>query len=149
VTRIRTLVIGYGNPLRQDDGIGIRAAELLAKRLPPGNAEIIQCHQLTPELAAEIAESALVVFLDAACDLEPGMVFSTSVLSQRAGAWSHHLSPAQLLGLSEQVCGNGPPAILIRGGIQASEFGESLTSLGEQTATRMADEAQALLLRTG
>jgi hydrogenase maturation protease len=37
VTDSNTLVIGLGNPLRGDDGVGVRVAEMLAARvLPPG-----------------------------------------------------------------------------------------------------------------
>ena len=59
------LVIGYGNALRGDDAVGLRAAERLAAdgRLP--GARIDACHQLTPELAADIAAARLVVLVDA------------------------------------------------------------------------------------
>ncbi len=143
--RVRTVVIGYGNPLRQDDGIGWRAAELLEQKLPAGSAEIIQCHQLTPELAANLADASLVLFLDAACDQQPGAISSVPVQAEGAVVWSHYLTPGQLLSLSERWCGKAPPAFLIRGGIQRMDLGEGLTELGEQTASQMADVAQTLL----
>jgi hydrogenase maturation protease len=139
----RTVVIGYGNPLRQDDGIGWRAAELLEQALPAGSAEIIQCHQLTAELAANLEGASVVVFLDAACDQEPGAISSTPVYAEGAVVWSHYLTPGQLLRLSEQLGGEAPPAVLIRGGIQHRNQCEGLTELGEKTASDMADLAQA------
>jgi hydrogenase maturation protease len=141
--KTRALVIGYGNPLREDDGVGWRAAELLEQKLPAGAAEIIQCHQLTPELAASIEDAAVVVFLDAACDQEPGAVSSVQVQAEGAVVWSHYLTPGQLLTLSEQLGRKAPPAFLIRGGIQRMSLVEGLTELGEQTASRMADLAHA------
>ena len=139
----RAVVIGYGNPLRQDDGIGWRAVELLEQMLPVGSAEFIQCYQLTPELAANLADASMVVFLDAACDQQPGAISSVPVHAEGAVVWSHYLTPGQLLSLSERLCGSGkaPLAFLIRGGIQRMDLAEGLTELGEQTASQMADLA--------
>lgn len=145
VASTSALVIGYGNPLREDDGIGWRAAQLLEERLPPGAAEIIQCHQLTPELADKLEQPSVVVFLDAACDQEPGVVSCVSVQADLAGAWSHHLSPGQLLTLTKQLSGQAPPAFLIRGGVLRIGLGERLTESGEHAAVQMADAAQAIL----
>ncbi len=36
-----TVIIGLGNPLRGDDGVGVRVAELLAARQLPGSVEVI------------------------------------------------------------------------------------------------------------
>jgi hydrogenase maturation protease len=143
MVKAHTLIIGYGNPLRQDDGIGWRAAELLEQTLPAGSAEIIQCHQLTPELAANLEDASVVVFLDAACDQEPGAISSVPVQAEGAVVWSHYLTPGQLLSLSEQLGGKAPPAFLIRGGIERMDLAEGLTELGEETASQMADLARA------
>ena len=57
-----SLVIGIGNPLRGDDGIGWR----LAAQLPAGAGLVVRCRQqLTPELAEELAAVERVLFLDA------------------------------------------------------------------------------------
>jgi len=59
---VPSLVIGIGNPLRGDDGIGWRLAALLPARA--GLA--VRCsQQLTPELAEELAAVERVLFLDA------------------------------------------------------------------------------------
>ncbi len=58
------LVIGYGNELRGDDGIGPHVvSELAALELPGVLTRIV--HQLLPELAAELADTCLVIFVDA------------------------------------------------------------------------------------
>ncbi len=145
MTNAHTLVIGYGNPLRQDDGMGWRAAELLERKFSSGAVEVVQCHQLTPELAAKVVNASLVVFLDAACDQDPGAVSSAPVRAEGHVTWSHRLSPAQLLSLSQQLGSPAPPAVLVRGGILHAGLAEGLTELGEQTAAKMADVAHALL----
>jgi len=130
------MVIGYGNPLRQDDGLGLRAAEILEA----SGIEVIRCSQLTPELAAAIADSNLTIFLDAAADLEPGVVRCTEVTSEAASAWTHQLTPGQLLSLASMF-GNTPRAVLIAGGPISMDFGEGLTAGGEECARRMAAAA--------
>ncbi|MGB8699360.1 MAG: hydrogenase maturation protease [Thermosynechococcaceae cyanobacterium] len=61
---MKTLVIGYGNSLRGDDGVGPLVAEQVAEwNLPEVRSLFI--HQLTPELAADIAQVETVFFIDA------------------------------------------------------------------------------------
>ena len=75
-----TLIIGYGNPLRGDDGVGPRAAELLADRggvtppLLPDGVQVLVCHQLTIELAPQIAEADRLILIDARATGEPGSI---------------------------------------------------------------------------
>jgi hydrogenase maturation protease len=38
---LSTLIVGLGNPLRGDDGLGVRAAELLAGRALPAGVEVV------------------------------------------------------------------------------------------------------------
>jgi len=99
------VIIGYGNPLREDDGLGWRAADLLAARRGLGAATIIQRHQLTPELAATLADAAAVVFLDAAVDIGPGEVRCERLNTEELNGWSHDLGPSQLLGLALDLYG--------------------------------------------
>ncbi|MCL4804536.1 MAG: hydrogenase maturation protease, partial [Anaerolineae bacterium] len=66
------LVIGYGNPLRGDDGVGWRVVEALEESLSASS--LIAVHQLTPELAGTISEVGQVVFVDATAGNSPGEV---------------------------------------------------------------------------
>lgn len=63
-------LIGVGNPLRRDDGIGCAVAERLAAELDSRGVPVVWrgVHQLVPELAEEIAELGprAVVIADAA-----------------------------------------------------------------------------------
>ena len=61
------LVIGYGNTLRGDDGVGPRVAEAVAAMALPG-VRTLGCHQLAPEHAEAISRADRVVFVDAAVD---------------------------------------------------------------------------------
>lgn len=57
------LVIGIGNPLRSDDGVGWWLARRAERWLPASQLRAVQ--QLTPELAADVAAAARVLFIDA------------------------------------------------------------------------------------
>jgi hypothetical protein len=61
----RSLVVGYGNPLRSDDGIGWVIAGRLATDPRFAGTDVLQRHQLTPELALDISRAGLVVLVDA------------------------------------------------------------------------------------
>ena len=139
------VVIGIGNLLRRDDGIGCRAARMVEESLAPESTVVIECHQLTPELAAKLESAPLVVFLDAAVNDIPGHVCSRPVEPDNPGPWSHYLSPGQLLGLAQYVNAAAPPAYLITGGVLTTEAGDFLSPIGEQCAERMARMTRLLI----
>jgi hydrogenase maturation protease len=73
------LVVGYGNPLRGDDGVGPEVVERLWTdddgTLGPRRAAFAWSHQLTPEMAVDVSQACYVVFVDAASDgLAPGCI---------------------------------------------------------------------------
>ena len=137
----RPLIIGYGNPLREDDGIGSRAAELVERRLAPGTAGVVQCRQLTPELALEVGNASMVIFLDAAVGAEPGCISMEAISGAEFSSWTHHFTPRQLLALVN----NPPPAYWITASASALGWRESLTPEGEHSAIKMAEAALKLL----
>lgn len=61
----RMLIVGYGNRLRSDDGLGVLAAEQLLRAGPVEGTEILACRQLTPEFAESISQVETVLFIDA------------------------------------------------------------------------------------
>lgn len=131
----RTLIIGYGNPLRGDDGVGCRAAELLAEGggetppLPAGDVEALACHQLTPELALRIAEADRLILIDACAFGEPGTITEQTLAPQQADATSltHHVDAAGLLAMSQILYGRAPAATLFTVSGGSFDYGETLT----------------------
>jgi hydrogenase maturation protease len=124
VTAADVLIVGYGNPLRSDDGIGWHAARRLATDPRLDGARVLTHHQLTPELAADVSRASLVVLVDAAAEGDPG-----SVAVRRIGSppptpitWSHHLTPETLAGLADALYGAVPPIVLVS--VAAESFAE-------------------------
>ncbi len=124
------LVIGYGNPLRRDDGAGWRAAELLADDPRAVGVKVLALHQLTPELAEDVSRAGLLVLVDAS--EEPGTAGSVSTRSLSAdpasGAiFSHHVDPARLLNLSAALFGQSPRAVQVSIRVGDVEAGTDLS----------------------
>ena len=96
------LVVGYGNSLRTDDGVGWHAAGLLATDPRLEGARVLARHQLTPELAADISQASLVVLVDVATAGDPGSVSVRQIRPRPATptTWSHHLDPETMAGLA-------------------------------------------------
>ena len=125
----RTVVIGYGNPLRSDDGFGWRAAKLLTEVLSGWQAEIITCHQLTPELAEPLSRATRAVFIDADVEGPPGSVRHQIVRPRTPSpsAFTHTCAPADLLYSAQELYGHHPEALIISVSAQSFDFADSLS----------------------
>jgi hydrogenase maturation protease len=105
----RRLIVGYGNPLRGDDGVGWHAAQHLLKRSAELDADVISCHQLTPELAEPVSRAERVIFIDARTGLAPGKVERCQVPRVSGhSAFSHDLDPSALVALAQALYGSAP-----------------------------------------
>lgn len=126
------LVIGFGNPLRGDDGAGWRVAELLCDDPRAAGARVLARHQLTPELAEDVAKARLLVLVDASAEPNRAGEISSSPLQSRprSGAlYSHHVDPAGLLELATALYGQAPPAVQVSVGAADLELGTELSAL--------------------
>lgn len=128
---MQTLVIGYGNTLRGDDGVGYLAAEQVAAwNLPQVLA--IACHQLTPELAADIIAGDRVIFIDAALPGTQTEVALQSLQPTAAAALDAHQSdPAALLQLTAQLFGPPPEAYHLLLPTAQMDFSEALSAIAQ------------------
>jgi hydrogenase maturation protease len=125
----RALVVGYGNSLRSDDGIGPAAIMGLADGAAMPDVRFIACHQLTPELARCFAAVDLVVLVDAAIDIEPGevVVREIHVADKRSSELVHSANPAALVDLAARLYGRAPEVFLVTVGVGSLELGEVLS----------------------
>ncbi len=141
------LVVGYGNALRGDDGVGWHAADRLAEDPRLTGAEVLARHQLTPELAQDVANASLVVLVDVHAGGAPGSVQVQRIIPRqdRATAWSHHLDPAGLAGLAGALYGAVPAIFLVSVGGVAFDDGERLSPAVRRALPGVVD-AVALLV---
>ena len=101
------LVIGYGNPLRGDDGLGCVVADALLDRQ---DMQVVCTHQLTPEIAEPLSRASLAIFVDATVDGVAGRIRCevAEPSAESMNALGHHLSPERLLGYAKSLYGKAP-----------------------------------------
>jgi hydrogenase maturation protease len=123
-----TLIIGIGNTLRGDDGVGQHAATLLAEALASDDVEVIACHQLTLELSESLSRAAAAVFIDAEIGGSAGDIRVRPLVPAGAELFTHGLTPETLLSAALALYGRAPKAWLYT--ICGEDFGykEQLSS---------------------
>ncbi|RUL85627.1 hydrogenase maturation protease [Tautonia sociabilis] len=123
------LVIGFGNPMRRDDGVGPSVAQAVSRWCIPG-VEAIEAHQLLPELAEPLAKARLAVFVDAriAGEGEGDRVEARPIAPADGRETIGHVSdPRRLLALSREVFSRSPEAWLITVPAVDLSIGEGLS----------------------
>jgi len=123
---VRVLVLGYGNPGRQDDGLGAAAvAEIETLNWP--NVTAYDNYQLCIEDAIDVAEHDVVWFVDASrVGASP---FAVTELSRATSVefTSHLVRPEAILAMAEQYYNSTPCAYLLAIRGYEFEFIEALT----------------------
>lgn len=127
---MHAVVLAIGNTLRGDDGVAARVADLLGMR---SGVEVRRVHQLTPELAEEIAQAKTLVFIDADLGAAKARLERLVPAPQRS-PFTHTVTPGALVVLAEQLYGFQGVAYLCH--VPAENFteGDSLTEVAEAGA---------------
>ena len=123
----RVLIIGIGNTLRRDDGIGVVTVERLNETLHDSGVEILIRQQLTPELAQDISEADKVIVIDADQGETPGEVNERRITPMKDQVFTHKLDPATLLACSRELYGKCPETFLITVTGESFDFGDRLS----------------------
>ena len=124
---MRTLILGYGNVDRGDDGLGYYVVNEVSHHLTHSDLEpygyepetltlevsgMFQ-RQLVPEMAEMLADFDRVVFVDAHTGAYDEEVRVTRIEPNYAPqALTHHMSPEMLLYLTEAMAGHCPEGYL-------------------------------------
>jgi hydrogenase maturation protease len=139
------LVIGYGNTLRGDDGIGPAVAADVAA-LGLSGVRVIVTHQLTPELAANLADARLAVFIDAATGGES--VTGVQIEAAEAGAVLTHVGdPREPLALCVAVYRRCPEAWLVTAAGADFDLHDGLSPTGRENAQAALGFVKSLIER--
>ena len=151
-----TLVIGYGNPDRQDDGVAWHVLHALAVQLglpapdsyeepfPPNDRLDFSFYlQLTPEMAEEIAAYERVCFVDAHTGSIAAQVQMATVAPQfQHSPFTHHLTPQSLLSMCQSLYGKTPECRLLS--IRGYRF-EFERELSPETAALVSQALEKIL----
>jgi hydrogenase maturation protease len=130
--RIRCLILGCGNALRGDDGVGPWLCAWAEERFAgqPG-VRVIARQQWTPELADEIAAAESVVFVDSSVESAAGLVRLIEVSPEpgESGWTNHHAGAPQLLALARDLYSSIPAhALLLTIGAGSIALGEEFSA---------------------
>ena len=114
------LIYGYGNPGRQDDGLGVALVEQLeiwAKAAGMAGLVFDSNYQLNAEDALAVAESRIVVFIDAAKEGTAPFEFRELAPKNEIAFSTHAMSPESVLALAAELYAARPQAwmLAIRG----------------------------------
>lgn len=126
----RVLLLGYGNPGRLDDGLGVALAAQVEQLALPG-VRVESDYQLCLEDAEAVAGHDVVIFADASTS--GGEPFSfTRIEPVRGISFStHSLRPEAVLGLAAELFGARTEGYLLGiRGYAFNEYDESLTDRG-------------------
>jgi hydrogenase maturation protease len=153
----RVLIIGYGNPDRQDDGVAWHILCALAQKMGypspstfedefPANSGLDFAFflQLTPEMAEDISAYERVCFVDAHTGAIPDEVQMIPVESEfQRSPFTHHLTAQSLLSMCEALYHKKPDAILVS--VRGYRFGFE-RELSEETGV-LVPEAVGLITK--
>jgi hydrogenase maturation protease len=141
-----TLIIGYGNALRGDDGAGYIAAELLRERIHNPQVEVLSVQQLTPELMEPVSRVRQVVFIDAAVMGRAGSYQRVPLRPAPAcSRFTHHATPESLLAGAQSLYGHTPEAMLCTIPGRFFELGQELTPSVRRAVEALIEELATIL----
>jgi hydrogenase maturation protease len=123
----KLLLIGYGNPDREDDGVawhilyaltaklGLAAPKSYEDEFPESEHIDFAFHlQLTPEMAEDVSIYEYVCFVDAHTGNIPEPVRLIDVESEfQHSPFTHHLTPQSLMSMCETIYAKKPDAVLL------------------------------------
>lgn len=129
----RILILCYGNPGRQDDGLAPAAAKVIECWGLPG-VTVEANYLLNIEDAADIVEHERVIFIDAAAQGPEPFEWRNVEPAGSMAFTSHLVPPGTLLAICEQCYGRAPPAWVLA--IRGYEF-ELIEALTEKATANL------------
>jgi hydrogenase maturation protease len=109
------LVIGYGNTLRSDDAFGPQVARQLQNVIDKERVRVLERHCLTPEVAKDLADVDVAIFIDATMEGAVGQLNCRRIEcpEARLTTMAHTSEPADLLALAVDLYARAPRSYLI------------------------------------
>lgn len=140
-------LIGVGNPLRKDDGVGIQVIrKLMKKRRRAGHHFIIHPPTRTAESIMSMLnyeKDQALVFDAVQCNSAPGSIIFTTLSDSRYGFFTTHNIPLKTI----PTVSNHLDSVFVLG-IQPSdvEFGEGLSSPVQESMDRVVEQLSKLMM---
>jgi len=125
----RIVVLGYGNPGRQDDGLGPALAAAMEAGGARTGVSIESDYQLCVEDAAEVAQHDAAVFADASKTCSAPFEFQRLQPRMESSFTSHHVTPEAVLALAAELFGRRVEGYMLSiRGYEFDAFAEELSA---------------------
>lgn len=126
----KLLLIGIGNPIRGDDGLGFHAAAHFEEYPPVENLESIHVQQLTMDLVPLISSTDFVLFVDARIGEPFGKIYYDEIQPNAINnnPVSHFFDPQTLMAVIHGLYQKHPKAGLISVNTDEFDFTEELST---------------------
>jgi hydrogenase maturation protease len=131
---IQILVYGYGNPGREDDGLGIELVKRLetwSRQTGLTGIEFDSNYQLNIEDAEIISEKDVVIFADASTEEIDEFILTEVTGESEATFTTHAASPGYILKLCTDLFGKFPRVYLLHIKGYQWEFSEKISDRAE------------------
>lgn len=136
----KTLVYGYGNVGRKDDGLGVLAANAIEQWAEDERMNWLDVetnYQLNIEDAEIISNYDVVFFVDASLEeIEDVSISEVSPDNSKIEFSMHAISPAYVFKLCKDMFGKSPKTYLVHLKGYDWDFVEGLSEQGERTLTK-------------
>lgn len=111
---VKCLVYGYGNPGRQDDGLGVELAIMIENNERLNKyADVDYNYQLNIEDALTISEYDLVIFADAALNIDRSFELKKIQPAHTITFTTHELSAESILALCQDLYNKKPESYIL------------------------------------
>lgn len=133
--KAKILIVGIGNTIRGDDGIGAYVCSVIEKRALSG-VTTLQTHQLHIELLDEFLQYDYILLVDATAEIKP--VILQSLIAEKGSpvSSSHHVNANLLVSLASQLYQKELSILLCAVSGNCFEMGEQLSITAKQNADR-------------
>lgn len=132
---MKILVYGYGNPGRQDDGLGIRLCEELENWVHQqgiNNVTFDTNYQLNAEDSLLASEHDVVIFVDAAKEENETFSFNPIKPARKIAFTTHAMNPESVIALCDELYKKKPKAYMLSINGFKWDVAEKMTSEAER-----------------
>ncbi|MGD0145665.1 MAG: hydrogenase maturation protease [Nitrososphaerales archaeon] len=142
-----THVFGIGNPIKQDDAVGLEVVSSLRRRLGPASRKAVRVHGLSPNPERMISDLASkgerIVIIDAIeAQKKPGTIICARLSETKFGFFATHNVPLRLVpGVAE----NAADTYIV--GIEPDSVGvgEGLSDIVKRSSTKLVEMIASLV----
>jgi hydrogenase maturation protease len=143
---VKTLILGIGNPILGDDGIGFHVAQELAKRINDENIDVMDVNTSGLGLLENVAGYDKVIIIDA-IETESGDIggiyklgLEDLVNTVDQARWPHGMNFATAIDFGRKIAANQMPkdiVIFAIGVASVTEFTEEMTAKVTETVPKV------------